>query len=167
MLCKRQSERHNVEDKLVFRFAIDKEWKEAADLVWKTFLKFEAPDYSEEGVANFYDFLYDGEIYDDFVNGDYQVIVAVWKGKIVGVSSFRNKNHLSLLFVDERYQRMGIGSALLQYTCDYIKNEEGLNFMTLTAAPAAVDFYKKLGFIALGDLFPVAGVTVLRMKKDF
>lgn len=32
---------------------------EALRLVWDTFLRFEAPDYSEEGVKTFYDFISD------------------------------------------------------------------------------------------------------------
>ena len=29
----------------------------AIDLIWQTFLQFEAPDYSEEGVKSFQDFI--------------------------------------------------------------------------------------------------------------
>lgn len=150
----------------IIRFAELKDWNEAVEVIWRTFLKFEAPEYTEEGVDNFRDFLYDGTIYNDFKNGNYQMIVAVCDEKIVGAASFRNRNHLSLLFVDEPYQKQGLGSRLLSATCEYIKNEEGLDCITLTAAPAAVEFYLKLGFEALGDLFPVAGITVLRMKKS-
>lgn len=35
------------------------EWKEAAALVWETFLLFEAPDYSPEGVETFRRFIED------------------------------------------------------------------------------------------------------------
>ena len=35
---------------------------EAIDLIWTTFLQFEAPDYSEEGVQSFKDFIEDKEI---------------------------------------------------------------------------------------------------------
>lgn len=34
----------------------------AVDLIWKTFLQFEAPDYSEEGVQSFRDFIRNKEI---------------------------------------------------------------------------------------------------------
>lgn len=32
---------------------------EVIDLIWTTFLQFEAPDYSEEGVQSFKDFIED------------------------------------------------------------------------------------------------------------
>ena len=34
----------------------------AIDLIWTTFLQFEAPDYSEEGVQSFKDFIEDKEM---------------------------------------------------------------------------------------------------------
>lgn len=34
----------------------------AIDLIWQTFLQFEAPDYSEEGVKSFQDFIENKEI---------------------------------------------------------------------------------------------------------
>ena len=34
----------------------------AIDLIWQTFLQFEAPDYSEEGVKSFQEFIENKEI---------------------------------------------------------------------------------------------------------
>lgn len=39
------------------RWAEDKDWIPAMHMIWKTFLKFEAVDYTEEGIRNFYDLL--------------------------------------------------------------------------------------------------------------
>ena len=41
------------------RWAEDKDWIPAMHMIWKTFLKFEAVDYTEEGIRNFYDFITD------------------------------------------------------------------------------------------------------------
>lgn len=38
----------------------------AIDLIWQTFLQFEAPDYSEEGVKSFQDFIENKEIIKTF-----------------------------------------------------------------------------------------------------
>ena len=35
------------------RWAEDKDWIPAMHMIWKTFLKFEAVDYTEEGIRNF------------------------------------------------------------------------------------------------------------------
>ena len=41
----------------------------AIDLIWQTFLQFEAPDYSEEGVKSFQDFIENKEINSSSRNG--------------------------------------------------------------------------------------------------
>ena len=38
----------------------------AIDLIWSTFLQFEAPDYSEEGIQSFKDFIDNKEILKTF-----------------------------------------------------------------------------------------------------
>ena len=45
--------------KLHIRPAYIDEWETAMALAWKTFLKFEAKDYTPEGVRNFEDFVTD------------------------------------------------------------------------------------------------------------
>lgn len=39
------------------RWAEDKDWIPAMHMIWKTFLKYEAVDYTEEGIRNFHEFL--------------------------------------------------------------------------------------------------------------
>ena len=39
------------------RWARVEEWEPAIKMVWRTFLRFEASDYTEEGIQNFMDFL--------------------------------------------------------------------------------------------------------------
>ena len=41
------------------RWAEDKDWIPAMHMIWKTFLKFEAVDYTEEGIRNFHEFITD------------------------------------------------------------------------------------------------------------
>ena len=48
------------------RWAEDKDWIPAMHMIWKTFLKFEAVDYTEEGIRNFYDFITDEHLYYHF-----------------------------------------------------------------------------------------------------
>ena len=77
-------------------------------VAWKTFLKFEAEDYTKEGVRSFFDFITDSVLYRMFLNGIYHMFVAEDKGKIIGIITLRNDTHVSLLFVDEAYQRQGV-----------------------------------------------------------
>ena len=103
------------------RWAEDKDWIPAMHMIWKTFLKFEAVDYTEEGIRNFYDFITDEHLYKSFQQGIYQMMVALDGERVIGAASVRNYNHLSLLFVDEEYHHRGIGRYLMRRMCEYLK----------------------------------------------
>ena len=81
-------------------------------LAWKTFLEFEGDDYPPEGVRSFEDFITDSGLKRMFLTGVYQIMAAFCDGRMVGMISLRNQFHISLLCVEERYHRSGIGSAV-------------------------------------------------------
>lgn len=149
------------------RWAKVEEWIPAMDMVWRTFMKFEGNVYTEEGIRNFYEFITDTSLYQSFLKGEYQMMVAVSKGHVVGAASVRNRNHLSLLFVEEEYHHKGIGSALMYRLCDYLQTEEGERYMSLQAAPYAVEFYRKLGFTEVAPEEAFSGIRVTPMEKVF
>jgi ribosomal protein S18 acetylase RimI-like enzyme len=75
------------------------------------------------------------------------VLITAWDGeKLVGVSraltDFAFCCYLSDLAVDEAYQRRGIGKRLIEETQKAAGREAKL---ILLAAPAAVDYYPKVG----------------------
>lgn len=115
-------------------------------LAWDTFVKFDAPDYSQEGIDNFHKFVHDDMLRKMFLAGHYQLFVAVEGGKYVGMLSLRERKHISLLFVDEDYHRNGVGSALIKYVSGYALSEMGVTSLTVNASPYAVGFYHKRGF---------------------
>ena len=133
------------------RSAYREDWEEAMSLAWRTFLQFEADDYSPEGVKNFENFITDTTLYRMFVMGAYQMFVALDGEKIVGMITLRDMTHISLLFVDEKYHRQGIGRALMQYLENYLLTELQASRVTVNASPYGVDFYHRLGF---RDLHP-------------
>ena len=138
------------------RSAYREDWEEAMSLAWRTFLQFEADDYSPEGVKNFENFITDTTLYRMFVMGAYQMFVALDGKKIVGMITLRDMTHISLLFVDEKYHRQGIGRALMLYLENYLLTELQASRVTVNASPYGVDFYHRLGF---RDLYP-------EQKKD-
>ena len=149
------------------RGATEEEWGPAMRMIWRTFLRFEGRDYTREGIRNFYDFITDDDLYVAFLKGEYQLMVALDGQKVIGAGSIRNRNHLSLLFVEEGYHRMGVGRAILTAVCDYLKQEAGEKYISLKAAPYAVNFYRRLGFRAVRPEEEYSGIRVTEMEKVF
>lgn len=128
------------------RSAYQEEWDDAMALAWKTFMRFEADIYTDEGIRNFEDFITDTTLHRMFMMGVYQLFVALDRKQIVGMLTLRSASHISLLFVDEKYHRRGIGRALIEHLREYLLSEAGISKVTVNAAPYGVAFYHKLGF---------------------
>ncbi len=109
-------------------------------------MQFEAEDYTKEGIESFQNFITDTVLHRMFIMGAYQLFVAYEEDKIVGMISLRDETHISLLFVEASCHKRGIGRALIEYVCNYVRYEEGFMKVTVNAAPYAVGFYHKLGF---------------------
>lgn len=133
-------------DSILVRPILNKEWENAMGLAWKTFLKFEGDVYTQEGIDNFRDFITDQTLHKMFLKGEYIVYGAFYRGEIVGVISLRNKSHVSLLFVDEAFHKMGIGRKLMHALCKE-QREMGGYRLTVNSSPYAVGFYHKIGFV--------------------
>lgn len=115
----------------------------ALDLIWRTFLQFEAPDYTEEGVRSFADFLRKAGQMPDL-----ECAGAFLGEELVGVIATREEgSHICLLFVEAAYQRRGIGRRLWRYVWERTDQSR----ITVHAAPYAVAFYERIGFRALGN----------------
>ena len=102
------------ENNIKIRQANIYDWDEAIALAWRTFLRFEAKDYGQEGVDSFRDFLSDSLLRRMFLMGDYPVFIALDGDKQTGMISLRNKKHISLLFVEEGHHHRGIGRRLIE-----------------------------------------------------
>ena len=114
------------------RCAYSSDWDGAIKLAWDTFVRFDAPDYSQEGIDNFRKFVNDDMLRKMFVAGHYQLFVATDGARYVGMLSLREKKHISLLFVDRDYHRYGVATALLRYVSEYALAEEGVDTLTVT-----------------------------------
>lgn len=133
-------------------------------LAWKTFLKYEASDYTREGVESFRDFITDSALYRMFLAGSYELIVAMEGKRMIGMITARGGGHVSLLFVDEIYHRKGVGRALMQYLCNYLLTEVGVSKVTVNAAPYGLGFYHKLGFRDTGLEMQQDGIRYTPME---
>ena len=143
------------------RLADQDEWEDAMGLAWKTFLEFEAGDYTPEGVRSFEDFITDTGLKRMFLSGNYRLLAAYIGGRMVGMITLRNRCHISLLFVDKRYHRRGIGRTLIEQMARYVEDECRL---TVNASPYGTAFYRRLGFRDLGPERQQDGIIFTPME---
>lgn len=126
-------------DKMIsIRKLESEEYQEALDLAWSVFLRFEAPEYSKEGIEEFRNSLKNPEFVRKLT-----FFGAFEKRKLIGVLAMRPPQHISLFFVKEEYHGRGIGRKLFEG----MKQEYGKVEFTVNSSPYAVAIYKKLGFI--------------------
>lgn len=155
----------NMEMPYEIRWAKPDEWSEVMDMVWATFMKFDASDYTDEGIASFKEFITDEDIHKAFIKGTYQIMVALDNEKIIGMGSVRDRNRLSLLFVDGDYHYKNIGRSIMRKLCGYLRNECGEYSISVKASPYAVEFYKKIGFRITSPEKTYSGIRVTSMVK--
>ncbi len=77
------------------------------------------------------------------------------KGKIL---------HIGRVAVATELRKKGYGRKLLDYLCEYAK-ENGFEIVELSAVKTARGFYEKAGFLAEGDYYMETGVPHIYMKK--
>ncbi|WP_394916820.1 GNAT family N-acetyltransferase [uncultured Robinsoniella sp.] len=123
---------------MLIRELYENEMDGAIDLAWHVFLEFEALDYSEQGVKEFWK-----SIHDEAYLNQLRIYGAFEDEKILGIIATRNDGgHVALFFVDGKYQRQGIGKDLFALVCK--DNTSGS--ITVNSSPFAVPVYHHLGF---------------------
>ena len=137
---------------------------EAIKVIETTFMKFEAPDYSKEGIENFFKFA-NYETIKENLNRNMKMYVAKVNGKIVGVIGYRDNSHINLLFVLEEYQHNGIARALYNMVIKKCKNA-GTKKITVNSSPYAHNVYLKFGFIDDNQMQEVDGIKFYQMHME-
>lgn len=129
---------------------------EALSLTWNVFQQYEASDYTQEGIDEFYKSIHDEKYlselcwYGAFVFDD-----------LVGVLATRSAGtHIALFFVEGKYHRQGIGKQLYQAA----RADNHSNVMTVNSSPYAVPVYHKLGFKDTGSEQVVNGLRFTPME---
>lgn len=122
------------------------ELKEALNLVEKVFVEFEAPDYSQEGVNAFIEFINYNSIKKVIEDKVLKFWICKEENNIIGVVAIKNSSHICMLFVDKKYHRKGIGTNLFLSAKREVLNQNQTEKITVNSSPYAVDFYHRLGF---------------------
>ena len=113
----------------------------ALSLALDVFMAFVAPDYAPEGVETFRAFVSGGDAADALA-----VYGAYADGVLAGMIATRNGGaHISLFFVDPRFQRRGVGRALFERAAANCAEDT----LTVHSSPYAKAVYERLGFTAI------------------
>ena len=147
-----------MEQSYTIREIRQEEIEKALCLVWQVFQEYEAPDYTKEGIEEFYKSIHDEKYLSRLC----------WYGafvqeRLVGVIATRNEGtHIALFFVDGKYHRQGIGKRLYQTARSM--NDSGR--MTVNSSPYAVPVYHRLGFRDTGAEQVVNGLRFTPMEHQ-
>ncbi len=142
--------------------------KESLDLVWRVFLEFEAPEYSEQGVATFYEFIEHDAMAKRMQDGEISLWYALEDDKVVGVVAVRPQagqaesqanGHISLLFVEKLHHKKGIARRMVETATS------GHTTVTVNSSPYAVEVYKRLGFVPTDCEQLQNGIRYTPMKR--
>lgn len=110
----------------------------ALSLTWRVFQEYEAPDYTKDGVEEFYKSIHDKDYLSNLC-----LFGAFVQNELVGVIATRSEGtHIALFFVDGKYHRQGIGKQLFQTVLSRCPADT----MTVNSSRYAVPIYHKLGF---------------------
>lgn len=137
--------------------------EEALKVVEVTFMKFEAPEYTNEGVENFFKFA-SYESIKEKLSKNMEMYVAKVNEEIVGVIGYRDDSHINLLFVLEEYQRNGIARALFNLVVENCK-KANTEKITVNSSPYAHNVYLKFGFTDDDKMNEVDGIKFYPMHK--
>ena len=132
----------------------------ALRLAWEVFLKFEAPDYSEEGIQEFKKYIAPATARERF-ESRVLMLGAFVSGNLAGVLEAGTSTHISMLFVAEKYHKQGIAKALFNEALAKLENAN----ITVNSSPYAIEVYKKLGFVATGEEQTINGIRFLPMIR--
>lgn len=138
--------------------------EKALEVIKDTFMKFEAPYYSEKGVENFFKFASYNSIKEN-LSKNMKMYVAKVKEKIVGVIGYSDNSHINLLFVLEEYQHNGIARALYNLVIENCK-KANIKKVTVNSSPYAHNVYLKFGFIDDNQIQEIDGIKFYPMHKE-
>ncbi len=138
----------------------------ALSLVLDVFLEFEAPEYCEEGVAEFKRYIELDAIREKLDTDELQMWVCLLDSIVTGVIALRPPCHVSLLFVDKRYHRQGIARALFEHMLAHVKENTEFTEITVNSSPYAAGFYRRMGFADTDAEQTVNGIRFIPMKRN-
>jgi GNAT superfamily N-acetyltransferase len=133
-------------------------------LIKKVYDEFVSIDYDEEGNRFFYDWIQPFKIAERQLNQT-NIWVAYKYSELIGMIEIRDNKCISLLFVDKKYQRLGIAKRLFNASLkEIIERDLNLEKLFVHASPYSVPVYRRMGFIETGNMCEENGIKYLPME---
>lgn len=101
--------------------------------------------------------------WDEFDN-DSTHILAYYDNKPVATARLLKDGHIGRMAVLKAYRNRNIGKNMLKYLLE-LAEKRALENIELSAQDHAVEFYKKLGFTVISDVYMDAGIPHYTMRK--
>ncbi len=153
-------------DPIVYRPMEPADADAVSRLILDSFGEFIAGEYSDEGRAEFARFVQPEAIVDRSRSNHF-VLVALAGQRPAGVIELRDNDHVSLLFVDSRFQRHGVARELLMRALSVARPAKpGLDRVTVNSSRFGVPIYEKLGFRQTGPERTVNGIVFIPMAHQ-
>ena len=146
---------------IVYREMNPGEESAVCDLVAQVFKQFVAPDYSRDGVDEFFRFA-NPDALKKRVQADSSVLAAYQAKTLVGVLEFVLPNRIAMLFVNLPHQ--GIAKKLVSLAVSKAREKTPASSeLVVHSSPYAQAIYQKMGFQKTGDSTTKNGITYTPM----
>jgi len=132
-------------------------------LIVSSFDEFIGHDYSEQGIAEFRQYV-DAEAIRQRIQHDHFVMVAESEGILAGMIEIRDCNHVALLFVGKEFHRRGVARLLVDQAVHQARvTRPDLARVTLNSSRHGVPAYERIGFRQTGPERSVNGIVFIPM----
>lgn len=139
----------------------------AVDLVVGSFQDSVAPLYGPDGIGQFLRYMQPDGLARRLSQNHVVLVACDYKGRLVGLVEVRDHRHISLLFVETRLQRGGLGRRLVEAATDACRAARpDLDTITVHASPNSVGAYERFGFTPTGPEQETNGIRFVSMALD-
>ncbi len=126
------------------RLAKEDDIPPALDLAWRMFVKYDSLDYGVEHTERMREAIED-RLKNLSIYNQRLMVVTLVDDKVVGMLETYGTNRISLLFVDSKYQRKRIATAMMNRIASELKMR-GYDKIVLNSSPYGLSFYEHFGF---------------------
>lgn len=150
-------------NQVTFRVAERSDAKQVSDLVQRTFLPPTLPGWTAAAVEKLFGASSPEALVSRFESAAF-AHVCVSDGLVVGHINCKLPRLISLLVVHPSFQRLGVGSQLLERALLHIENvTPEISVVEVNATEYSIPFYRRRAFYPISELIDFEGCRFVRM----